>query len=428
MNIEPFDTYPDTALIRQQLPALGIEDLPRAIADSLKAVSLPRKTKPGETVAVAVGSRGIKHLPVVILHCLQILKNRGLKPFIVPAMGSHGGATPEGQLAVLGKLGIAESAMDVPVITDMDVVCIGERPGGLKLHFSKTALQADHIVVVNRIKPHTKFDAEIESGICKMLTVGLGKAKGAAEFHRCAVKQSFKIIEQAADSILKDVGFLFGLALLEDGYGDISHIEAVASSNLIKREKELLKKASDLMGRIPFDNLDILIIDFFGKDISGVGMDPNITGRHRDIVGDFYRPPHAKRIFVRNLSAGADGNGNGIGLADVVTGRLVRAIDREKTYVNALAAVSPEKASIPMHFETDRTCLDVCLKTIGMTEMSNVRMVRIKDTMCLEYLQVSKALKEEVLTNPHLEQLTSWKPMRFDKKGNLVDLETPQPS
>jgi hypothetical protein len=422
MNITSLEKYPEVALIQQSLQMSELEDLPQAVMDSFSAFPFLKETKSGDTVAVAVGSRGIKHIDTVVFHCLQFLKNNGLKPFILPAMGSHGGATPAGQKAVLEKLGVTESAMGVPVLSDMEVVCVGELFHEVKIYCSKLAMEADHIVIINRVKSHTKFEAEIESGLCKMLTIGLGKAKGAAEFHRCAVKESFKIIEQAADVVLKKSGFLFGLALLEDGYGNLAHVEAVTSSALVSREKELLKKASAMMGCIPFDFLDILIVDFFGKDISGIGMDPNITGRHRDIVGDFNKSPHVKRIFVRDLSPGSGGNGNGIGLADVTTTRLVNALDLEKTYINAITAVSPEKASIPMYFEDDRACLDVCAKTIGLDSMNTARIVRIKDTMSLEYLQVSRALEKEILTSAGRKQITPWAPLSFNAKGNLADL------
>ncbi len=424
MNIIPFNIYPEVALIQQRLEASGLEDLPKAVMDSLSVIPVLNMTKPGDTVAVAVGSRGIRHIDTVLSHCLQFLKNNKLKPFIVPAMGSHGGATPDGQTSVLEKLGITESAMGVPVLPDMDVACIGELSGGLKIYFSKLALDADHIVVINRVKPHTKFKAELESGLCKMLAIGLGKAKGAAEFHQYAVRHSFQIIEPAADVILKETGFLFGLALLEDGHGELAHIEAVPPPMLVAREKELLKKAAAMMGRIPFDSLDLLIVDLFGKDISGIGMDPNITGRHRDIVGDFNKSPHAKRIFVRDLSPGSGGNGNGIGLADVTTHRLVHALDLEKTYINAITAVSPEKASIPMHFGDDRTCIDACFRTIGLDSPENVRMVRIKDTMNLEYLQVSRALEKEILSTGSLKQITPWVRLGFNAQGNLENVFT----
>jgi hypothetical protein len=255
-----------------------------------------------------------------------------------------------------------------------------------------------------------------------MMTIGLGKSAGAAEFHRYAVLETFKIIEDAAWSILKQVRPLFGIALLEDGYGDLSHIEAVLPESFIDRDKALLKEAAGNMGRIPMDSLDILIIDIFGKDISGIGMDSNVTGRHRDIIGDFHAAPHVKRIFVRDLSPDSDGNANGIGLADFTTKRLVDALDMEKTYVNAVAAISPEKAAIPMYFDTDRKVLEVCAATIGLDSMAKARIVRIKDTKSLERFQVSEALKGEILSNPSLKQITPWCPMQFDDHGNLMEL------
>lgn len=422
MPIISSEKYPDVALFRQHITASGLKDLPAAVSQSLSTLSVLTETHPGDTVAVAVGSRGIRNLHVIVFQCIQFLKKNGLRPFIVPAMGSHGGATPAGQKAVLEQLGITESSMGVPVDADMNVVCLAELRGGPKLYVSKSALNADHLVVINRVKPHTKFSAEIESGLCKMLAIGLGKAKGAALFHQYAVKRSFKIIEMAADVILQKLDLLFGMAVIEDGHSEVAHVEAVLPSMLISREKELLRKASAMMGRIPFDYLDILIVDVFGKDISGIGMDPNITGRHRDIVGDYHASPHVKRIFVRDLSPGSDGNANGMGLADVTTHRFVNAIDLEKTYINAITAISPEKASIPMHFEADRTCMDACFKTIGLDKKDNARIVRIKDTMHLEYLQLSRALEKDILTEAELTQISAWAPMAFDAKGNLEDL------
>jgi hypothetical protein len=351
--------------------------------------------------------------------------SKGLKPFIVPAMGSHGGATPDGQLNVLAKLGVTEEGMGVKIIADMDVTEVGRLSSGTRIYFSRYALQADHFVVINRVKPHTKFRADIESGLCKMLTIGLGKQKGASEFHRRAVKHSFGIIEEAAELLLAKSNMLFGLALLEDGYGDLARVEAVIPKGLIKHEKKLLKEARSMRGSIPFDCIDVLVIDFFGKNISGIGMDSNVTGRHRDIVGDFFTAPHAKRIFVRDLTPESDGNGTGIGLADVTTRRLVESLDLQKTYANTLTAISPEKAAIPIYLDTDRQALDACIQTAGLDSTPDARMVRIKDTASLELLQVSAALGAEVTANPNLEQLTPWGPIEFDSQGNLTALSRP---
>ncbi len=420
-HTKPF-TYPDVALVRQQLYTSGIKNVSEAILPPLSTVPTVAATKPGETVAVAVGSRGINKIDRVVYHCLKFLVSKGLKPFIIPAMGSHGGATADGQRTVLAKLGITESTMEVPICPEMDVIQVGKLPNGLNMFFSKKALEADHIVAINRIKPHTKFREEVESGLCKMLTIGLGKAEGAAEFHRYAVKHTFKVIEDATKRLIKQVPILFGLALLEDGHGNLAHLEAVLPSSFIERDKMLLKDAAIMMGRIPFDYLDILIIDYIGKDISGIGMDSNITGRHRDIVGDFYTSPHVKRIFVRELSPASDGNGNGIGLADFTTKRLVDALDFKKTYANALTAISPEKAAIPIYFDTDRKSLDLCAKTSGIDSMAKARIVRIRDTASLGLLQVSKVFEPEILSNPKLEQITSWRPLQFDNNDNLLKL------
>ena len=417
--------YPEVALVKQKLNKSAILDIPLTVLESLKSLSLKDRIKPGQTVALAVGSRGIHRIDTVVFHCIKFLMSQGLKPFIIPSMGSHGGATPDGQRNVLAKLGITEEGMGIKIIPDMDVSEVGQLPSGTRIYFSQHALKADHLVVINRVKPHTKFRADIESGLCKMLTIGLGKKKGASEFHLRAVKHSFGIIEEAAKFILAKGNLLFGLALLEDGYGDLARVEAVLPNALIKHEKELLKEARSLMGSIPFDFIDVLVIDFFGKNISGIGMDSNVTGRHRDIVGDFFTSPHAKRIFVRDLTPESDGNGTGIGLADVTTRRLVESLDLQKTYANTLTAISPEKAAIPIYLDTDRQALDACIQTAGLDSTSDARMVRIKNTASLEFLQVSAALEADISANPNLEQLTPWGPIQFDSQGNLPPLSMP---
>jgi len=422
MNNRKPSILPEMAVVRQKFVVSGISDVSETVSASFHAISsdFPTSTsEKGLSVAVAVGSRKIDNLDVVVDQCLRFLEQKGFKPFIVPAMGSHGGATADGQKAVLTKYGITEEKMKVPIVGDMAVCCVAEHPCGLKIFISKEALAADHIVIINRVKPHTKFKADIESGLCKMMTIGLGKHSGASEFHRYAVDHSFGIIEEAAEILLKKLNVLFGVALLEDGYGNFAHIEAILPDQLIEREKTLLKKAFHMMGSIPFDFLDILIVDYFGKDISGIGMDSNITGRHRDIVGDIKISPNVKRIFVRDLSPGSDGNANGIGLADFTTSRLVKGIDIEKTYVNAVTAISPEKAAIPIHFESDRKCLDACARTTGVADHNDLRVVRIKHTASIKYLQVSRSLERQVLENPDLSLVSSWQPFIFTEAGNL---------
>ncbi len=409
--------YPLMTFVRQKLQKSKIQDIKTTVRTTIS--QLPLHIKPGDSVAITAGSRGISKIDTVILCCIEYLSGIGLKPFIIPSMGSHGGATASGQLNILEKLGVSESSMGVPIRPEMDVTCVGELSCGMKVLLSTQAIKADHIVVINRIKPHTKFMADIESGLCKMMSVGLGKAEGAALFHRAAVKHSFDIIKEAARLIIDKCNVLFGIALTEDACGNLSHIEAISPELIIKREKTLLKKASDNMGRIPFDSIDLLIVDVIGKNISGIGMDSNVTGRHRDITGDFKIPPKVGRIFVRDLAPGSDGNANGIGLADFTTQRLVDAIDMEKTYINAVTAISPEKAAIPMHFDRDVDVIDACVKTLGIESLQQARIVRIKDTSSLEVLQVSKHFELEISGNNNLEIISPWQPLDFDEKGNI---------
>jgi hypothetical protein len=415
--------FPEMAFVRQPLLSSAVKDISGAASFALESFAHLRPSSGNETVAIAVGSRNINNLDVVVCQTIRFLKEKGFKPFIVPAMGSHGGATPEGQKKVLERFNISEITMNAPIKTDMATECIGSLPSGLNLFISAAALSADHIVLINRVKRHTKFRADIESGLCKMMTIGLGKDKGAAEFHRFAVNHTFSIIEEAAKFLLGKLKILFGVALIEDGYGKLAHVEALVPQNLIGREKELLRKSARMAPRIPFDNLDILIVDQIGKDISGIGMDSNVTGRHRDIVGNIYDWPHVKRIFVRDLSPSSDGNANGIGLADVATARLVKKIDMQKTFVNAVIAISPEKAAIPIHLETDRQCLEACITTTGVVDPGELRVVRIKNTARLEYLQLSRTLEAEFGLIPGLTQVTPWSALEFDLYENLSEFE-----
>jgi hypothetical protein len=312
--------------------------------------------------------------------------------------------------------------METPIRSAMTAESVGTLANGINLLFASEAAAADFIVVINRIKPHTKFNADIESGLCKMLTIGLGKAEGAAEYHRGAIRSSFDIIEDAARYLLDTQTILFGVAIMEDGYGHLAHIEVVSPENILTRDRQLLKQVSKTMGRIPFDRIDLLIIDQIGKDFSGIGMDSNVTGRHRDLVGDFYTAPHVKRIFVRELSPGSDGNANGIGLADFTTRRLVDEIDLQKTYTNAIVAVSPEKAAMPMYFDTDREAIAAALQTIGVKHPEAVRLVQISNTAHLESLAVSKAFDAEIDACPGVERLSPFTPLKFDDAGNLFPL------
>ena len=304
----------------------------------------------------------------------------------------------------------------------MEVVEIQD-PDGMPVFIDKYASGADGIIVTKRIKPHTKFKAPIESGLMKMMAIGMGKRKGAEYYHKAAIQYTFpRIIVDAGREVLKKAPILCGLGLVENGYDQTAVIAALSPEELEEREKELLVLAKKMMPRLPFNEIDLLIIDEMGKDISGTGIDPNITGRNRDILGVFPHAVNAKRLFVRDLTPSSDGNANGIGFADVTTQRLVDKIDRLSTYMNCITGISLEKAAIPMHFETDRECIEVALGSVGLTPPERSRVVRIKNTLQVDEIEVSEIYEDEITHRPDLEILEGPRPMSFDDGGNLVPL------
>lgn len=422
-SMPPDDTlkWPQWALVKQSLYSSPLTSVASSVFEALESTPLFHNAKKGDRIAVAVGSRGIANLDTIVSACLQFLKKSGLHPFIVPAMGSHGGATPRGQQQVLAGLGLPPAGMGVPIEADLAADCVDRLDCGMKVYVSRQALSADHIFVINRVKPHTKFTAERESGLAKMLAVGLGKASGAAEIHRWAVTHSFCVIDQAAEKIMACAPVCGGLAILEDGYGQTSRLAAVGAGELMEAEKALLKEAYAMLPQIPLDGVDVLVVDQIGKNISGIGMDSNVTGRHRDITGNLFQSPHVKRIFVRDLSPESRGNANGIGLADFTTGRVVRAMGRERTYVNARTAISPEKAAIPMWFDSDREAMGAAVATCGLENPEKARIVRIKNTAHMEHLWISRAFEEDLRDHPSLLLSGGWEAMRFDDAGNLAD-------
>jgi hypothetical protein len=285
----------------------------------------------------------------------------------------------------------------------------------------KNALGADHIVVVNRIKSHTKFKAPIESGLMKMMAIGMGKLKGAEHYHKAAIPYTFfKIITDAARMVLTKTPIVCAVAILENAYGQTAKIKALKPAEIESQEKNLLQMSKKMMAKLPFNEIDLLIIDEMGKDISGVGIDPNITGRNRDLLGVFPHPVQVKRLFVRDLTDRSRGNATGIGLADITTKRLVDKIDYAATYKNCITGVSPEKAAVPMHFETDREAIDVALRCVGLVSAATSKIVRIKNTLRLDILDVSEAYAETLQQRPDLEIVARPRRMEFNREGNLL--------
>jgi hypothetical protein len=385
--------------------------------------------KPGARIAVGVGSRGISNLSAVVAGVIGILKSAGATPFIVPAMGSHGGATPEGQTGLLAEYGVTEAAMGVPIRAAMDTVVLGKTEDGVAVHFCRAALDSDGIVVINRVKPHTDFGAPLGSGILKMIAIGLGKQAGAASYHAAASRLGMeRIIRTVAQVVLPKVPILAGIALIEDGHHQTAKLAVLPPTGIVAREEELQAEALALLPRLPFSDIDLLVVDRIGKNITGAGMDPNVTGRgvhgYSSRLSDRSANPVIRRIFVRDLTPESHGNAIGIGMADFTTARLIRSIDHAVTAMNTFTALSINSFKLPFGFENDREAIRTALGTIPLPEGERHRVVRIQDTLSLEKLEVSDVYAEELRRRTDLETLGPARDLAFDASGNLTPLGT----
>ncbi|HEX4032616.1 MAG TPA: hypothetical protein VHX20_19805 [Terracidiphilus sp.] len=417
---------PDLIEITQTYPASVRLDFRSLVAEQFESLGPRNKISPGMRIAVGVGSRGIANLKEIVEATVRVLIDAGARPFVIPAMGSHGGATPDGQIKVLAGYGITAESLGVPIEAGMDVEKIGTALDGWDVLWSVPALKADGIVAINRVKPHTDFRGSLGSGIQKMLTIGFGKHAGAANAHRAAAHFGHEIaIREFARIILDKVPVLCGIALLEDQHHQTAAIEVLPPDAIVRQEPVLLERARALMPRLPLDEIDLLIIDRIGKEISGTGMDTNIIGR--DILGystalQHAGPvtPHISRIFVRDLSAATKGNGIGIGLADFTTSRAVKALDLRSIYINAITAIGMHPAKIPIYFDSDRESIDAALTTLATTHPEKTRIVRIADTLSLERMLVSECCAEMLEKLPGVRITGQARAMQFDPGGNLL--------
>jgi hypothetical protein len=411
------DRLPRWALVRQRFDAAEIVDIAASVSEAIAGVAhrLPRRGR----VCLGLGSRGIDRIDEVARAAVSALHDRGLDVFAVPAMGSHGGATPDGQLAVLASLGITAESIGCPIRSSLETVNLGELDSGVPLYFDRVATEADAVIPVNRVKLHTDFSGPTESGLMKMIAIGFGKQLGADTLHRQGFDRFATLIPNAVALALARVPIPFGLALVENGHARLRHVEAVPSDQLYAREQELLRVADGLMARLPFASADVLVIDRIGKDVSGLGMDSNVVGRYYS--GPTGHGPDIQRIIVRDLSDATEGNAVGVGMADVVLRRAVERMDRVKTYVNCITAKTPEGARVGITADTDREALDVAIASCLNVEPHRVRIARIRDTKSLEWLYVSEALLDEVVATGSCEVARSLGPMAFDGAGSLAD-------
>jgi hypothetical protein len=419
-------TYPEMFRLRQILDAPRCDDVYATVRSEIDKLDPAAKIKAGQSVAVAAGSRGVANIDTIVKATVDAVKDLGATPYIVPAMGSHGGGTAEGQAAVLDGYGINEQTMGCPIRSSMEVVQIGTSDFGMPIYFDKNASEADHVIVVNRIKPHTGFAGEIESGLMKMMLIGLGKHKGAAIYHRAIIHHSFDTIVRLVGRVVREeIPIAFGVATLENGYDETAEIHAIDAPDFEDVEKVLQAKSKAYCPKLPFEDVDLLIIDEMGKDISGAGMDTNVIGRKRNdrkaIDGD---TPRVLRIFVRDLTETTHGNATGIGLAEFTTKRLVDKIDFHATYTNVITGQHVSAGAVPLHFETDREVLDVALESIGLIDVPDARVLWIKNTLDLGEVEASAAYLAQLEGRDDLELIVGPRTLQTQEDGNLPSFET----
>jgi len=400
--------------VKQKLISAPLqEDIGSKVRHEIETTSLLSRIRKGSKVAIGVGSRGIDRLDEVVMTVVGLLKEIGAEPFIVPAMGSHGGATAEGQKQILESYGITEQRVGVPIISSLEVVRLGETPEGVPVYFDKATYESDAVIAINRVKLHTSVSGEIESGVLKLLAIGFGKQRGAATLHRYDFENLSQMIVEAARVIIEKAPVALGIALLEDGYGQLCEIKAMDPEDIEKKEKELLRKQRKFMPRIPFPQVDVLVVDEIGKNISGGGLDPNIIGRKKP-AGIKIR-----YIVVRDLTPESHGNAAGIGFADIITERLFKKIDFNATYTNCLTARDIESAKIPLVLKNDEMAIKTALFMAGKNP-KEVRMVRVKNTSKLGYLELSEGLVKEAESSKQIQIISDFYHYRFDAHGNLI--------
>jgi hypothetical protein len=418
--------YPKVFRLRQKFVAPQVGDIAGTVGAELARLELDRKVRPGQSVAITAGSRGVANIAVILKAIAEHMKQLGAEPFVVPAMGSHAGATAEGQRAIIESYGVTEDFVGCPIRSSMETVVVCRTAEGFPVHFDRHAFEADHVVVCNRIKPHTRFVGDIESGLMKMLLIGLGKCQGATVYHRAIQDYSFgQIIRSVAGEVLKRCHILAGVAIVENAFDQTALVEGVPPDAFESREKELLAQAKQWMARLPFEQIDVLLIDEIGKEISGTGLDTNVVGRkfddHKAIDGE---TPKVKVIALRGLTETTHGNAVGLGCVEFCKSQMLREMDVRATRLNAITAGHLAAAMLPMDYETDGEILDMALRTIGLVEPPNARLVWITNTLELGELECSTAYLDEARRRDDLEVLTPPRDLPLDAAGNLPSVKS----
>jgi len=415
--------FPPIARVRQSIPQPQVADVPGTVRRLILESRLKERVPQGGTIAVGVGSRGIAAIPRIARAAVDALKEMGFKPFIVAAMGSHGGATREGQAELLAGYGVTPEAMGVEVRSDMDTLVLGTNPVGLPIYFDKNAHGADGIVLLNRVKPHTDFHATHESGVLKMLVIGLGKQQGASQIHKLGLRGMKEVLPAVGKFLVQNTKFALGLAILENSADLPAEIVAVEPETIFEVEPKLLHRARELMGRLPFDQIDVLAVGEVGKNYSGAGMDPNVIGRLMvETQIDFERPV-VTRLVVLDASEETHGNIVGVGFADLTTERLVAKLDPIPFRINILTSCCLERGRIPITLPNDRDVFEAAIDTCWRIDPSESRMVIIPNTLEVNTLWITPALEAEAKAHPHLTIETEFTPIPFSRDG-FLDQET----
>lgn len=417
--------FPRLFFVRQHFPDRRIKDITGEVHAQLAFSGFGSKLKPGARVALGVGSRGIANIATIVRAVVDYWKSRGCKPFIFPAMGSHGAATAEGQADVLAHLGIHEASMGCPVISELDVVSLGSTEDGIEAFLDKSAFNSDGVFLIGRVKWHTDFAGKIESGLFKMMAIGLGKFAGAQRYHTYAYKLGSMehVIRQVGRQVLKSGKILGGLAILEDANHNTAQLTAVPVEVMEQKEEELQALTKSWMGHIPVKVLDMLVIDEIGKTFSGAGMDTKVVNRG---VNGEYNPwpntPLINRIFIRGISKQSHGNGVGLGMADVIHERVMQQIDWKPTRINSLTASSPAAMRAPAWFQSDKECLERFMPTVGKLDFKDVTYGWIANSLDIQLLAVSENLRAEIEATPNLTIVGDAFDFEFDSSGNLSSM------
>ncbi|MHB1651762.1 MAG: nickel pincer cofactor-dependent isomerase, group 22 [Desulfitobacteriaceae bacterium] len=408
---------PRMVKVKQSFDRPVLENIEESLLNRLGEKKALDRVHSGQRVAIAVGSRGIQNLPLLVKTLVRETKKAGGEPFVIPAMGSHGGGTAAGQKNMLAGMGISEETIEATIRATMDTVRIGTADNGLPVYVDKFAYEADAIIIINRIKPHVAFRGQYESGLLKMITIGLGKQKGAAICHEMGFGKMAENIPAMAKVTLAQTNLIFGVGILENAYHETCRIEVLTNEEIELMEPELQQEAKRLAPKLYFDDLDVLIIDEIGKDISGTGFDTNVVGRYHTPYAS--GGPQITRIAVLDITERSHGNGNGLGIADVTTRQAFEKFDFEQTYPNALTSTVPVSVKIPMVLKNDLQAIQATIKTCNILDKSQVRLVRIKNTLSLDEIEVSENLLSEAENNPHL--LAAGRPYewRFAQDGNF---------